>query len=77
MPREFPMNPQQPAAREHIGMITQWCLCLATTQGATTWHGGRSQGTTIDLTFLTPGLYNQLMRCTSLDPADEVEAFSS
>ena len=65
------------AARELIDMTTQRGLCLATSQGATTWRGGRSQGTTIDLTFLTPGLYNHLVRCTPIDPAEEVEDHSA
>ena len=41
------------------------------------WRGGRSQGTTIDLTFLTPGLYDHLVRYTPLDPAEEVEDYSA
>ena len=61
------------AARELIDITAQQGLCLATSQGATTWRGGRSQGTTIDLTFLTPGIYNHLVRCTPIDPAEEVE----
>ena len=61
------------AARELIDIRAQRGLCLATSQGATTWRGGRSQGTTIDLTFLTLGLYNRLLRCTPLDPKEEVE----
>lgn len=50
------------AARELIDITAQQGLCLAT-----------SQGTTIDLTSLTPGLYNRLLRCTPLDPKEEVE----
>lgn len=61
------------AARELIDITTQRGLCLATNQGATTWRGGRSQGITFDLTFLTPGLYNRLLHCTPLDPMEEVE----
>lgn len=47
------------AARELIDMTAQRGLCLATSQGATTWR------------VLTPGLYNHLVRCTPVDPADE------
>ena len=65
------------AARELIDMTAQRGLCLATSQGATTWRGGRSQGTTIDLTFLTPRLYNHLVRCTPIDTAEEVEDHSA
>lgn len=65
------------AARELIDITTQRGLYLATNQGATTWQGGWSQGTTIDLTFLTPGLYNHLISCTPLDPTEEVEDHSA
>ena len=61
------------AAQELIDMTTQQGLCLATSQGVTTWRGGCSQDTTIDLTFLTPRLYNHLVQCTPLDPAEEME----
>lgn len=36
------------AARELICLTTQRGLSLATSQGATMWRGGRSQGTTIE-----------------------------
>lgn len=65
------------AARELIGLTTQRGLNLATSQGATTWRGGRSQGTTIDLMFLSSGLHNHLVRCAPLDPAEEVEDHSA
>ena len=54
-------------------MTTQRGLCLATSQGATIWQGGQSQDITIDLTFLTPRLYNDLAWCAPLDPAEEME----
>ena len=65
------------AARELIDMTAQQGLCLATSQRAITWPGGQSQGTTIDLTFLTPGLYNHLVRCTPIDPAEGVKDHSA
>lgn len=54
-------------------MTIQQGLFLATSQRATTWQDGHSQSTTIDLTFLTPRIYNNLVRCAPLDSAEEVE----
>ena len=65
------------AARELIDMTAQQGLCLATSQRATTWRGGQSQGTTINLIFLTSRLYNHLMRCTPIDPAEEMKDHSA
>lgn len=61
------------AARELIDMTSQRDLHLATSQGAVTWRGGRSEGTTIDLTFLSRRLFNGLIRCAPVDNANEVE----
>lgn len=61
------------AAHQLIQVVDGMNLRLATPVGAVTWKNRRSEGTTIDLTFLSPGLFDCLVLCRPIDKKDEVE----